>query len=129
MKGLEPSTFCMASRCSSQLSYIREGAEYSRGLRGAQLLSEQRHDVVGIRVAAEHRLREDELAVQVHVEDPTYTRHDLDGADRVFPILEDPRRQTGGVRERTSGDAVLDADVVTFRHRGDSVRPRRRGPR
>src|ERR671910_16791 len=25
MKGLEPSTFCMASRCSSQLSYIREG--------------------------------------------------------------------------------------------------------
>ena len=30
MKGLEPSTFCMASRRSSQLSYIREGAEYSR---------------------------------------------------------------------------------------------------
>jgi hypothetical protein len=25
MKGLEPSTFCMASRRSSQLSYIREG--------------------------------------------------------------------------------------------------------
>ena len=24
MKGLEPSTFCMASRRSSQLSYIRE---------------------------------------------------------------------------------------------------------
>ena len=31
MKGLEPSTFCMASRRSSQLSYIREGAQYSRG--------------------------------------------------------------------------------------------------
>jgi hypothetical protein len=30
MKGLEPSTFCMASRRSSQLSYIREGAQYSR---------------------------------------------------------------------------------------------------
>ena len=29
MKGLEPSTFCMASRRSSQLSYIREGSEYS----------------------------------------------------------------------------------------------------
>ncbi len=29
MKGLEPSTFCMASRRSSQLSYIREGADYS----------------------------------------------------------------------------------------------------
>ena len=26
MKGLEPSTFCMASRRSSQLSYIREAA-------------------------------------------------------------------------------------------------------
>jgi hypothetical protein len=26
MKGLEPSTFCMASRCSSQLSYIRPAA-------------------------------------------------------------------------------------------------------
>ena len=30
MKGLEPSTFCMASRRSSQLSYIREGGKYSR---------------------------------------------------------------------------------------------------
>jgi transposase len=28
--GLEPTTFCMASRCSSQLSYIRVGADYSR---------------------------------------------------------------------------------------------------
>jgi hypothetical protein len=34
MKGLEPSTFCMASRRSSQLSYIREGAQYSRGSDG-----------------------------------------------------------------------------------------------
>ena len=32
MKGLEPSTFCMASRRSSQLSYIREPSEYSGGL-------------------------------------------------------------------------------------------------
>jgi hypothetical protein len=30
LKGFEPSTFCMASRRSSQLSYSREGAEYSR---------------------------------------------------------------------------------------------------
>jgi len=29
MKGLEPSTFCMASRRSSQLSYIRTEQEYS----------------------------------------------------------------------------------------------------
>ena len=29
MMGLEPTTFCMASRRSSQLSYIRVGGEYS----------------------------------------------------------------------------------------------------
>jgi hypothetical protein len=29
--GLEPTTFCMASRRSSQLSYIRAGRQYSRG--------------------------------------------------------------------------------------------------
>ena len=32
--GLEPTTFCMASRRSSQLSYIRVGRQYSRGRRG-----------------------------------------------------------------------------------------------
>src|SRR4051794_11112182 len=31
LKGLEPSTFCMASRRSSQLSYSRRRAQYSRG--------------------------------------------------------------------------------------------------
>jgi hypothetical protein len=31
MMGLEPTTFCMASRRSSQLSYIRATAEYSPG--------------------------------------------------------------------------------------------------
>src|SRR5437763_3599310 len=31
LKGLEPSTFCMASRRSSQLSYSRETREYSSG--------------------------------------------------------------------------------------------------
>ena len=29
--GLEPTTFCMASRRSSQLSYIRVDGQYSRG--------------------------------------------------------------------------------------------------
>ena len=52
----------------------------------------------------------------MHVEDPICARYDLDCADRILPLLEDPRRQTGGVRERSSGDAVLDADVVTIRH-------------
>src|SRR5438477_12660135 len=31
MMGLEPTTFCMASRRSSQLSYIRVGGQYSPG--------------------------------------------------------------------------------------------------
>jgi hypothetical protein len=31
LKGFEPSTFCMASRRSSQLSYSRTRAQYSRG--------------------------------------------------------------------------------------------------
>jgi hypothetical protein len=31
MMGFEPTTFCMASRRSSQLSYIRAGAKYSLG--------------------------------------------------------------------------------------------------
>ena len=35
MKGLEPSTFCMASRRSSQLSYIRANPEYSGRLTAA----------------------------------------------------------------------------------------------
>ena len=39
----------------------------------------------------------------MHVEDPVRTGHDLDGADRPLPLLEDPRRQTGGVRKRSSG--------------------------
>ena len=34
MKGLEPSTFCMASRRSSQLSYIRVAGQYSPGSGG-----------------------------------------------------------------------------------------------
>src|SRR5437764_10616230 len=34
MMGFEPTTFCMASRRSSQLSYIRERSQYSRAPRG-----------------------------------------------------------------------------------------------
>jgi len=46
----------------------------------------------------------------VHVEDPTDAGHDLDAADLFLELLENLRRQTGSVRERPSGDAVLDAD-------------------
>ncbi len=50
------------------------------------------------------------------VEDPVRACHDLDRAYGVLPLLEDPRRQTGGVRLCPSGNAVLDADVVTLGH-------------
>jgi hypothetical protein len=63
-----------------------------------ELLAQKRDDVVGLRVAAEHGLREDELAVHVHVEDPVRPGHHLDGTDSLLPLLEDARRQTGGVR-------------------------------
>ena len=52
----------------------------------------------------------------MHVEDPVRPGHDLDDGDLLFPLLEQPRRQTGGVRERPSGDAVLDANVVAVAH-------------
>ena len=112
MKGLEPSTFCMASRRSSQLSYIREGADYSRGLRRAARSCRRSAPSFsrssgttssGSRVAPEHRLREHELAVHVHVEDPVAPGHDLERADHALPLLEDPRRQTGGVRSAPQG--------------------------
>ena len=61
--------------------------------------TKERQHVVGIGVAADHLLLEDELAVQVHVEDAVGARHDLDRADlTVLPLLEQLRRQTGGVR-------------------------------
>jgi hypothetical protein len=52
----------------------------------------------------------------VDVEDPARPGHDLDGLDAVLELLEQPRRQTGGVREGPSGDAVLDPDAVPVRH-------------
>jgi 23S rRNA G2069 N7-methylase RlmK/C1962 C5-methylase RlmI len=81
-------------------------------LRSAERVANQREHIVGIRVASEHRLLEDEVAIDVDVEDPVGAGHYLDGLDAVLPLLEQPRRQTGGVRERPSGDAVLDPDVV-----------------
>jgi hypothetical protein len=50
MKGLEPSTFCMASRRSSQLSYIREGGDYSpRARPGGRLVDVGRPGTAGPR--------------------------------------------------------------------------------
>ena len=78
-----------------------------------------------MRIPPEHRLREHELAVHVNVEDAVRAGHDLDDTDRVLPLLEDARHQTGGVSPRPSGDAVLDPDVVALRHRFDSTTRRR----
>jgi hypothetical protein len=85
-----------------------------------ELVPHERQDVVGVRVAPEHRFLEDEVAVDVDVEDPARAGHDLHGADLVLPLLEQPRRQTGGVWERPSGDAILDPDVVPARHKQNS---------
>ena len=107
---------------TARLGQADSSAEYS-GRLCAELVAEEWQHVVRLRIPAEHRLREDELTVDVHVEDPVRARHDLDGTDRLLPLLEDPRRQTGGVRKRSSGDAVLDADVVTLRHSLHSFTP------
>jgi hypothetical protein len=61
----------------------------------------------------------------VDVEDAVRSRYDLDGRKLGFEVLEDPGRQTGGLRKRPSGDAVLDPDVVAFRHQPDSTTARR----
>jgi hypothetical protein len=58
----------------------------------------------------------------VHVEDPVRSRHDLENADRALPLLENPYRQTGGIRSSASGNAVLDSHMVAFGHRADSLR-------
>jgi len=58
----------------------------------------------------------------VDVEDAVRARDDLERAHDVFPGLENRRRQTGGVRLRPSGDAVLDPYMVSVGHRCDSRR-------
>jgi len=65
----------------------------------------------------------------VDIEDPAASGHDLDGAELFLPLLEDPRRQTGGVRERASGDAVFDPDAMLLRHTRRIVSGHRRGTR
>jgi hypothetical protein len=98
------------------------GSQRTRSVSGGRKsLADQRHDLVGLRIAPEHRLGEHELAVHVHVEDAVRPRDDLDDADDVLPLLEDARRQTGSVGPRPSGDAVLDPDVVALDHRFDST--------
>ena len=84
-------------------------------------LAQERHDVVRVRIPPEHRFREHGLAVHVHVEDAALAGNDLEQVDHALPLLENPRRQTGGVRSSASGNAVLDADVMARRHTPDSI--------
>ena len=77
---------------------------------------QQRHHVIRLRVAPEHRFREDEVAGDVEVEDAVCPRHHLNRLDRPFELLENPRCQTGSVWPRASGHAVFDADRGRIGH-------------
>ena len=55
------------------------------------------------------------------VEDPAPAGDHLDDDAVVLHLLENARHQTGGVRPRGSGNAVLDPDRVRVRHHRDSI--------
>jgi hypothetical protein len=80
-------------------------------------LAQQCHYFRRLRVAAKHRLREDQLAVDVNIEDAANSGYDLNRANLVLKLLEYLRRQTDGVRARPSGDAVLDPNQRRIGHR------------
>jgi hypothetical protein len=77
------------------------------------VFAEERQDVFGIWVVAEHRFRKEQFTVEVNVEDAASPRNDLDSVDHLLPLLEDARDQTGGVGQRASGNAVLDPDTMS----------------
>lgn len=74
-------------------------------------------------VATEHRLREHELSVDVHVEDASGSGDDLEAPDDVREAVEQRGRQTGGLRQRPSRDAVLDPDRVGRVHYHAGILP------
>jgi hypothetical protein len=82
----------------------------------AEALTQKRHHVFGIGVVPDHRLREDEVAVDVHVEDAAGAGDDLDAGYVVLELLENLRGQTGRVRERASGNAVFDPNDGALGH-------------
>jgi hypothetical protein len=77
---------------------------------------QKRHHVIRLRVAPKHRLREDEVAGDVNVEDAVCTRHHFNRRNGRFEVLENPRRQTDSVWPRASGDAVLDTNRRRIGH-------------
>jgi hypothetical protein len=75
--------------CSFRLRHAAlKRACVARARPQAELLAQQRSDVVRLRVPAKHRLREDKLAVDVDVEDPICARYDLKHPDHVLPVLQ-----------------------------------------
>jgi hypothetical protein len=83
---------------------------------GAKARTEQRHHVVGLRVATQHRLRENQIVADMDVEDAARSRHQFDGADGRLKLFEDSRCQTDSVWPRASRDAVLDANDGSIGH-------------
>ena len=54
---------------------------------------------------------------------PPSAGYELQQPDHPLPLFENPRGQTGGVRPRASGDAVLDPDAGLLCH--GSIQSRR----
>lgn len=104
------------SRCRRAQDALWDMSPAAVKLRALEAFAQERQNIVGLRIVPEHRLREHELPVEVDVEDATLAGHDLDRADLVLQLLENPHRQTGGVRQRASGNAVLDPDPVLGGH-------------
>ena len=103
--GVPPSTPCGAAQGVGSSAPARDVSR-------AEVCQDEREDVVGVGIAADHRLREHKPAVDMDVEYAVVAGDDLDCCEIVFVVLEQSRRQTGGVRSRASGDAVLDPDAV-----------------
>jgi hypothetical protein len=55
---------------------------------GIQLCLDERDDIVWLGVATEHRFREHERPVDVHVEDPVRARYNLDRCEVVLVLFE-----------------------------------------
>ena len=124
MKGLEPSTFCMASRRSSQLSYIRAKAAVYRGLR----LSAMDSDIEGrVRTLWEKAFNGRDLDALDAVTAPGFYNHNaLPGT----PLRT--RGSSAGGRApvgRVSRRALRDRPPRARRRHGDLRRPMTRNPR
>jgi len=80
-------------------------------------------DLAALREAVYGALREDQLAVEPHVEDSAAA---LDELRRDAELFFDLRRQTGGAGSIVSNDAVFDGQLVIHAHpsRSDSTEAR-----